>query len=46
MNKKEVKELTKALSQAINISDELDLEYGDIFFEAIVAINEYYGIDD
>lgn len=46
MNNKEVMELLKALSQAINISDRLNLDYGDELMEMIVEIKDRYGIED
>lgn len=46
MNKNEVQELLKVLSQAINISDRLGLEYGDELMQMIIEIKERYGIDD
>lgn len=46
MNKNEVKELLKVLSQAINISDRLGLDYGDELMQMIIEIKERYGIDD
>jgi hypothetical protein len=46
MNKNEVQELLKVLSQAINISDRLGLDYGDELMQMIIEIKERYGIDD
>jgi len=46
MTNKEVKELLKLLSQAINICDRLNLEYGDELMEMIADIKETFGIDD
>lgn len=46
MNKNEVQELLKVLSQAINLSDKLDLGYGDELMQMIIEIKERYGIDD
>lgn len=46
MNKNEVQDLLKVLSQAINLSDKLDLGYGDELMQMIIEIKERYGIDD
>lgn len=46
MNKNEVQELLKVLSQAINLSDKLDLGYGDELMQMIIDIKERYSIDD
>ena len=46
MNKNEVQELLKVLSQAINISDRLGLDYGDELMQMIIEIKERYGIED
>lgn len=46
MTNKEVQELLKLLSKAINISDKLDLGYGDELMEMITEIKTKYGIDD
>lgn len=46
MKKSEVQELLKLLSQAINISDRLNLGYGDELMEMICEIKEQYNIED
>ena len=46
MNNKEVMELLKLLSKAINISDKLDLGYGDELMQMIADIKDLYGIED
>ena len=46
MTNTEVQELLNLLSQAINLSDRLDLGYGDELMEMIVEIKDFYGIDD
>lgn len=46
MSSQEVKNLLKALSDAINISDRLNLEYGDTLADIITEVKERYGIDD
>ena len=46
MSKKEVMELLKLLSDCINISDRLNLDFGDELMEMICKIKETYGIDD
>lgn len=46
MSNKEVKELLKALSDAINISDRLNLEYGDTLADIITEVKERYNIED
>ncbi len=46
MTNTEVQELLKLLSKAINLSDRLNLGYGDELMEMIVKIKDFYGIDD
>ena len=46
MNKKEAQELIEVLSQAINMSDKLDLPYGDNLFEMITEIWDRYDLND
>lgn len=46
MSNKEVKELLKALSDAINICDRLNLRYGDELMQIIIEVKEIYKIDD
>ena len=42
----EIKKLLKMLSDCINISDRLGLEYGDGLREIITEIKERYEIED
>lgn len=46
MNNTEVQELLILLSKAINISDRLNLGYGDDLMQMIADIKDFYGIDD
>ena len=46
MTNTEVQELLKLLSQSINLSDHLNLGYGDDLMEMITEIKDFYGIDD
>lgn len=46
MTNAEVQELLILLSKAINISDRLNLGYGDELMEMIAEIKEIYGIED
>ena len=46
MKNTEVLELLNLLSQAINLSDRLNLGYGDDLMEMIAEIKDFYGIDD
>ena len=46
MSSQEVKNLLKALSDAINISDRLNLDYGDTLADMITEIKERYEIND
>lgn len=46
MSNKEVMELLKLLSDCINISDRLNLDYGDDLMEMIQEIKDKYGIED
>lgn len=46
MTNTEILELLNLLSQAINLSDRLNLGYGDDLMEMIAEIKDFYGIDD
>lgn len=46
MTNTEILELLNLLSQAINLSDRLNLGYGDDLMEMITEIKDFYGIDD
>lgn len=46
MTNAEVQELLKLLSKAINISDKLNLSYGDELMDMIAEIKDFYGIED
>lgn len=46
MSKTEINDLLKALSDAINISDRLNLEYGDTLADIITEVKERYNIED
>ena len=46
MTNAEVQELLILLSKAINISDRLNLGYGDDLMQMIADIKELYGIED
>lgn len=46
MSKKEIFDLLKLLSDAINLCDKLNLSYGDELMQMICDIKEFYGIED
>ena len=46
MENKEVMELLKILSDAINLCDSLGLDYGDELMQMIIEIKERYKMED